>query len=106
MQNSLNVSEIKLPLASDIILLGIPCSEKKLYMLVSSWLLIGLLSFWLLGTCYDSLQYKDNFCYIERTCLQQQFHMVYPEFHGGLTYPKVVEQVFILLSMSVFMPIH
>ena len=56
-------------------------------MQVLGCLLIGLLSSWLLGTCYDNLQYKAKFCYIGRTYLHWPPPMVFQELHDVLISP-------------------
>ena len=80
-------------------------------MVVSGCLLIGLTSSWLLGTCYDSLQYKGNFCHIDRTYMCQQLPKVILEFHGELmspsaAFPKIHDMLtsFYMASMSGFTP--
>ena len=60
LQNSFNFSETKLPTASDITFLVIHTLKKWSYTLILFYLLICFLSLWLLGTCCDDLQCKDN----------------------------------------------
>ena len=63
LQNFLNFSEINLPSASDIIILGCLHSEKRLHMLVSRCPVIDLPTIWLLAISYNSLQCKCIFLY-------------------------------------------
>ena len=103
-QNSLIFLETKLPPASDIVFLGSPCSKND-YMLVWYCLLTGLLCSWLLGTCYDNLQFKGQFCYIGRIYPHCPPPTVFLECHGymNLSFSCICSN---LRHVEAFMPIQ
>ena len=88
LQNALNLSEIKLPLASNIIFFGKPYSEKIILQTSIRHSADRSSIFWWLGTCCDNLQDKGSFYCVWSTCPLQLPPMVCLEFHNELFLPS------------------
>ena len=86
LQNVLNLSEINLPLESDVIFFGKPHSEQTIWHISIKLSVYRSSTFLMTGNLRDNLQYKSSFYCVRLPCLCQLPPMVWLGFHGVLSF--------------------